>query len=99
MVESRFVTRVSPPLPKQVHSAPAQADYMAPFVQAAADTECVEILDKMLSEEDLLKLRLSTNAYISLHRAEGLGLNIMQVVRRLTRFCAPPLCLVCKTCD
>lgn len=48
--------------------------------KAATEDERIELLDAEMSKEDLLKLMSCAQVFVSLHRAEGLGLHLMDAL-------------------
>jgi glycosyltransferase involved in cell wall biosynthesis len=57
---------------------------------AAAQYEGIEVVDDLLSDDDILKLIASATAYVSPHRSEGLGLTIVEAMALGTPVIATP---------
>lgn len=51
---------------------------LAEMHRVAAETANMVLIDRLLPYEDVLSLHASCDVFVSLHRAEGLGLNLME---------------------
>lgn len=58
-------------------------DYLRPHINWDGNTN-IEYYDKNLSEEELVKLFNESDVYVSSHRAEGFGLNILNALATAT---------------
>jgi glycosyltransferase involved in cell wall biosynthesis len=64
----------------RVNHAASRPEDVAIVRQQAANTAGVFLLDRPMSRRDAQALHLSCDAFVSLHRSEGLGLNIAEAM-------------------
>lgn len=66
----------------KTHGAQRGSALCARFIERATASPDVFLIDKVLTRDDLSKLQWVSDAFISMHRSEGFGLNILEAMAR-----------------
>ena len=66
----------------KTHGANRGSSAYTKFMARASETPGVILIDKVLSRGELSKLQWAADAFLSMHRAEGFGLNILEMMAR-----------------
>lgn len=71
-------TESSPLLVVKCHGARNRAAYEKELGEAIARNPHMMLIDRVMTAQEMLQLQAATDVYVSLHRAEGFGLNLAE---------------------